>query len=296
MRQLFFLLLFCMNGFAQATLDTTSKLELRVRETPDDVLQRFHDAGMSPKQHELTADEHLIVAKAFSLLPPLHQRILKTHLRSISFLDDMPNTALTSTLNADESFRLYHITIRAAILKQTVSEWLTEKERTCFEADSSLQIFVEGGSLNALVYVLMHESTHVADGSLQLTPGLQPTTKAPMNDFITGIWQERTVALPAFRDSLFDSIRYRSGGKVLPASKALAVYKSLKRKPFVSLYGSSSWHEDLAEYLTVYDFTHILKQPFRIVVKENNKEVFAYEPMKSELVKSRIKLMDRFYL
>ena len=33
------------------------------------------------------------------------------------------------------------------------------------------------------------------------------------------------------------------------------VYQALRRTPFVSLYSTSSQHEDLAEYLTVYDFT-----------------------------------------
>jgi hypothetical protein len=64
----------------------------------------------------------------------------------------MPNTALTSTLNSDEPYPVFNITIRAAILKQNVSEWLTEKERACFtKGNSPLSIVIEAGQLNALV-------------------------------------------------------------------------------------------------------------------------------------------------
>ncbi|WP_176844527.1 hypothetical protein ACRQ5D_04810 [Mucilaginibacter sp. P25] len=81
----------------------------------------------------MTDQEKVIVQKAFVLLPPLHQRTLKIHLKSISVLDDMPNTALTVTLNSRDSSRKYHIAIRAAILKPSISEWLTEKETSCFD-------------------------------------------------------------------------------------------------------------------------------------------------------------------
>jgi len=73
------------------------------------------------------------------------------------------------------------------------------------------------------------------------------------------------------------------------------VYRSLGRTPFVSLYGSSNWHDDLAEYVAVYQWTQVLKQPYRFVIREGKREVFVYEPMKSELVRGRIDQMKRFY-
>jgi hypothetical protein len=45
----------------------------------------------------------------------------------------------------------------------------------------------------------------------------------------------------------------------------------------------------------VYHLTEVLKQPYRIVVRKGNAEIFAYEPMKSELVRGRIGQMKRFY-
>ncbi|MDP9079313.1 MAG: hypothetical protein M3O71_17930 [Bacteroidota bacterium] len=258
----------------------------------------FEEAGMSPRLHQLSSDELLSVERAFAVLPRLHQKVLKEHLRSISFLDHMPNTALTSIVNTDDRFPLYDITFRAEILNQNVSEWLTEKERTCFDPKgSSLNVSIAAGTLDAIVYVLMHEATHIVDGSLGITPvrTARSTVDTVKSTFTSGVWTDRTVFAPQFRNTLLDSSHFRRGGKILPINTAKFVYQALRRTPFVSLYSTSSQHEDLAEYLTVYDFTQKLKQPFQIIIRDKGKKVFVSEPMKSKLVKGRMRYMKVFY-
>jgi len=280
-------------------LDPASTLSSRVRETPAGVIKMFEEAGMSPRQHQLSPAERLKVETAFASLPPLHQRVLKEHLRSISFLDNMPNTALTSIVNADDAYRLYDITFRAEVLRQNVSEWLTEKERTCFEAKgSSLSVSVEAGTLEAIVYILMHEATHVVDGSLGLFAGSfspQKLVDTAKSTFTTGVWTERTVFAPIYRNTLLDSTHFRTRGKILPIDSAASVYQALEHTPFVSLYSTSSQHEDLAEYLSVYHFTQKLNQPFQVIIRDKGRKIFVFEPMKSKLSKSRIKYMSVFY-
>jgi hypothetical protein len=276
-------------------LNPSTPLTMRVGETSAEVLQSFRDAGMSPRKHILTEEERIKVSNAFEGLTPLHKRILLAHLRSISFLDDMPNTALTSTINPGDSFLLFDITFRAAILKQNLSEWITEKERTCFNSNgSTLKVSIEAGTLDAITYVLMHEATHIVDGSLAIAAG-RNSNSVPGNSFITDAWIDRTTISPAFNQGLLDSTRFRRGGKVLPIGLADSVYNALKRTPFVSLYSTSSWHEDLAEFLSVYHFTQRRKQPFRIVLYNGNQKIFSYEPMKSKLVRGRIRFIKRFY-
>lgn len=267
-------------------LDPQQPLIDRVQNTSEKTLERFRQAGMSPRQHALTNAERRQLEKVLASLPPLHLRVLKGHLRSINFLDNMPNTALTSIVNNGSDFPVFDITVRAGIINQTASEWMTEKERTCFQAeDSSLQVFCQIGEQSALLYIMLHETTHVVDDVLKIS---QTTA------FSGGIWQDRTQLAPRFSQTLLDSTRYR-GGNPLPMSRAESLYQTLTRTPFVSLYGASNWLDDLAEYLSVYHFTHKLKQPFRIILRKNGREVFSYQPMKSKLVQSRIKEMQRFY-
>ncbi|OON70458.1 hypothetical protein B0919_00015 [Hymenobacter sp. CRA2] len=123
-------------------------------------------------------------------------------MRRLSFLDDMPNTALTSTVSS-AAHPLFDITIRAAILPQTASEWLTEKKRTCFAANnSSLQVAIEAGLRPAIDYILLHEATHVVDAKLKLTPAYyaagQLLDSATAKSFTAGVWQKSDRSCPRF--------------------------------------------------------------------------------------------------
>ncbi|GAA4919449.1 hypothetical protein [Mucilaginibacter defluvii] len=280
-------------------LNSGKPLTQRVEKTPDDVIKMFREAGMSPTEHQLTKEEASIVASAFAALPPLHQRILKRHLKSISFLDNMPNTALTSPVADKENVNLYHITFRAGILHQTVSEWVTEKERKSFVADPSLSISVQAGLLSALTYVLIHEGTHVVDGSVHLisadTIAGKPHMTAFARDFSKGVWRNINSHSWPFRDSLVVKSIFRPGGRRYLPAEATQVYGELIRTPFVSLYSTASWHEDLAELVTLYHLTKIFKQPFRIQIEKEGKVLQDFEPMRSGTVQKRLRLIQHFY-
>jgi hypothetical protein len=281
----------------QYGLDPTTSLESRVRETPAPVLKVFAIAGLpAPTHHALTEPEQRKLAAAFAALPPLLKRILSGHMRSVTFLDGMPNTALTSTVNPGRPYRLCDITIRAGILQQTVSEWLTEKEQTCFSTGGSpVSVSIEAGKRDALVYVLLHEATHIADFGLRITPTEISGQPLGKSEFTDGVWSERTVPAPAYRDPLRERVRFYFGKEKVDIDQAEAVYQSLRQTPFVSLYGASNCSDDLAEYVAVYHWTQVIKQPYRIVVRKEGRVVFTYEPMKSTLVRSRIGQMKRFY-
>lgn len=282
-------------------LDPASSLESRIKETPAAVLKMFTDAGLgTPTTHVLTAMERRKLSAAFAGLPPLHRRILGERLRSVSFLDGIPNAALTSTVNPDEPYRLFDITIRAGVLGENVSEFLTQKERSCFDtAGSPLSVSIEAGTLDAIVYVILHEATHVVDSSLRITPVARPGDQSmdggPAGTFTAGVWSDRTIFAARYRDPLLERVRFRADGEVLAIDRAEAVYAALRRTPFASLYGSSNWHDDVAESVVWYHMAEKLKQPYRIVIRNEGREIFAYEPMKSQLVRGRFGQMDRFY-
>lgn len=253
---------------------------------------------MSPTAHKLTPNEISIVAKAFKVLPPLHQVVLKQHSKSISFLDNMPNTALTSPVTKDGEPNLYHITFRAGILHQNISEWVTEKELTCFAgSDSSISVSIQAGLLSALTYVMIHEGTHVVDGSLHLIA--VDSAKAQLNNFTTnfakGVWKNINTPDFPFKDSTVVKSRFRPGGHRFSFTEAATVYTQLSQTPFVSFYSTASWHEDLAELLTIYHLAQKMKQPFRVIVKQNGKQVTAYQPINNPLIQARTPVLLKFY-
>jgi hypothetical protein len=285
-------------------LDPAVPLESRVKGTAAPVLEMFKElGGPAPKAHVLTDGERKKLAGALAVLPPLHQRVLRERLRVISFLDGMPNTALTSTVNFQEPYRLYDITFNASILLQNVSEWLTQKERTCFDTTgSALSVNVDAGTtIDALVYVFLHEATHVVDACERITPPLPPgkvkprAEAPPPTSFTAGVWTELSLPVPRFRDPLRERINFYAPGATIPIGEGPALYGWLSRTPFASLYGSRNWLDDIAEYVAVYHLTEMLKQPYRIVIRDAAREVFVHEPMKSGLVRGRIGEIKRFY-
>ncbi|MCE7069086.1 hypothetical protein LZG74_02160 [Dyadobacter sp. CY327] len=261
----------------------------RIRIAPESVFKSFREAGMKPVNHKLTPAENKKVSNAFALLPPLHQRILKQHLQSISFMDNMPNTALTSPVDMGGATKMFNITFRASLLDENISEWATWKERTCFkqETDSNYNVRVDGGKMDAIIYVLMHEATHIVDAVMDINPHpaeanavVDPTT------FTKNVWRLMNVPADPYIDSLLEQTRFRSG-KPVPISLAPEVYAKLAKTPFPSLYGMAAWFEDIAELATIYHLTAKLNQPFYIVVTKDNVELARFEPMKNVLVKPR---------
>ncbi len=269
----------------------------RVSVAPESVFRMFKEAGMNPSDHELTAIEKAKVEKAFAALPPLHRRILKGHLHSISFMDNMPNTALASPVETQDSTKMYNITFRAGILHETASEWATWKESTCFDQSENLgyEIRVEAGDLDAILYVLLHETTHVVDAVLKITPQIEDKEAlVKPTPYTKNIWRKMNVPTNNSTNPLLEKTRFRSGDKV-SVTLAPDVYRQLSGTPFASLYGMASWFEDIAELESIYHLTKKLNQPFRVIVKKDNNELFRFEPMENRLVKKRFRYLKIFY-
>ena len=132
------------------------------------------------------------------------------------------------------------------------------------------------------------------DAVLELTPHPEERdTLIEPTPFTQGIWH-KNVPEEAFISPLLETTRFRSGKPVL-ISKAPEVYKALQETPFASLYSMAAWFEDFAELATIYHLTEKLKQPFRISVKKNNKEIISFEPLKNKLVKKRLDQLRIFY-
>ncbi|MEZ0484617.1 hypothetical protein [Fibrella aquatica] len=268
-----------------------------IRVAPQSIFNRFREAGMKPVNHVLTPAQKAKVSHAFALLPPVHQQILKEHLYSISFMDGMPNTALTSPIDSSGLPKRFTITFRAGLLDETISEWATAKENTCFSQVDKAQytVRVEGGNMDAIIYVLMHEATHIVDAVKEITPHpAEANSVVDPTRFTKDIWHLMNVPADTYLDSLLEQTRFRSG-KTVPINLAPDVYENLSKTPFPSLYAMAAWFEDLAELATIYHLTTRLNQPFHVVVMKDNTEVARFEPMKNLLIKQRLDQLAIFY-
>ena len=154
----------------------------------------------------------------------------------------------------------------------------------------------EGGSLSAVLYVLTHESVHVLDNSHRKGKEGPPQlfAESSPNLLVQGIWEDARTRVPMYQSPLFQMSWFGSGKKP-SLDTAEPTYRVLARTPFVSLYGSSSWYEDVAELVTRYYMTQILKQPYRIVPRKGAEHQYALSLAETPLVRERFtKLLPLF--
>jgi len=267
-------------------------LEDRVSSAPDKLIKWFSDKlNVKVSAHTVTPAEQAILANALAQLTPFQREVLQNRLHAIYFIDGLPNNALTFPDSGPTTKPMYSIAVRAGALHETVSELVTRKERNLFDsAGSELSVTVDGGTLNALVYVLLHEATHVVDSAV----GANPDTTHPQGDhpLVSGIWRDGMTPVDEYRLPILMGIFWRTG-RVIPITQATDLYDALGRTPFISVYASCDSHDDLAELVAWTELTGRLHQPYRILIAKGANVIHVIEPAKSELVQARIKHLSQ---
>ena len=272
----------CLAAGAAMAADALVPIEQRLGEVPPEIVNMFTDGGAAaPATHRLNDAERAQVNAAFAALTPLHRKVLQAHLGQISFADGFPNNALTSPAPG----KMFNITVRAGVLHETVSELLTNKERQLFLANGVAQsVSVRAGAMDAIVYVLLHEATHIVDN----------TNAALAQRFADGVWNTRLAPVAEYRDPLLMKAKYRQDGQVQEFAAAPSLYAALGRTPFVSVYASANRHDDFAELVAWYHLTQKLGQPYRIELRDGN-AVHTVAPVDFPLVKRRFAALAAFY-
>jgi len=107
----------------------------RVGQPSKSAIDEFKKAGMEGP-HVLTGAERARVEAALASLPTLNTHVLGKKLHFLAFVDGIPGegTGLTSQ---DLKTGLYDITLRASVLDEPLSTFLTNKEKRVFTDDGS---------------------------------------------------------------------------------------------------------------------------------------------------------------
>jgi len=184
---------------------------------------------------------------------------------------------LTSRNGTSDS---YDITLRASLIHESLSDFLTTKEQRVFRNPARGIVTVRGEGVSALTYVLVHESTHVVDATLGLTRDL----RVPL---VSDAWTARTEPVARFASEPVLNTAFR-GAAPIPESDAISVYRSLSRTPFVSLYATASSSEDLAELVSWYVIATQHRGSLTIDVRTGDgRLVEAFEPLRFPGVRAR---------
>lgn len=282
-------------------------IDSRIQQIPEMLLKAWRkwDGKNFYKAYTPNEDEIKIIREAIAQLPPLTKQAMKERLVGLYFISDFMGLGVTDWILDKDNNVYTYIIINSDTLKKDISELLTWKENTCFvNDDPAYKIKVDVDlNKNGFLYILLHESAHAADYIFNLTPFTEPYFKkrqqrpntSAETSFTANIWSDynKSINEYPFRDAVsFYGISKPPSMKI---SDAPSIYKELNKSPFISLYGSLSWAEDLAEFLSFYHLTKKMSAHYRINLYRSGELLYSIEPVKNELVNSRFKNLDAFY-
>lgn len=286
------------------SFDAALPLEKRLVDPPSLVLEAWKkfDGRDDYTPHRLSGYERMIFERNLKHLPPLNRIVLEERLIGFYFIDNFLGSAAADWI-LDENRKLhFYIIFNPKILTMTLSEVLTWRERSCFIPSEGYAVDVDcGRGHDGILYALLHETTHVVDYTLKITPFVENEMVPILHlseeptEFVRGIWEDvgTTVAPYAYRKDL--TFYGLGGGPKIPLADAGTIYREFSESPFVSLYGSMTWAEDIAEMVTFYHLTEKMNLPYRVRLSKGKEELFRCEPMKKETVRKRLAHLDMFY-
>ncbi len=275
-----------------------SDLADRIKTAPDFVLAYWSKQDdRSYTAYNLSEDDLRLTRQCLALLPGTYKTILKERLIGIYFVEDFLGSGLADYV-VDENDRIYTILMfNPAVLKKDLSELVTEKERTCFIPDrpgTSISITLDD-TLPGLIYILLHEATHIVDYINRYTPYVEPDMikiqgkNVNQTAFTDGVWSDYN----RFKDTMDFKYKDRvtfygmNQGPKINISNADDVYRALEAVPVASIYSTFNWAEDFAEYMTFYYLTRRLKTDYTITVSANDKVLYQYQPFAKKQVVDR---------
>ncbi len=281
----------------------------QVYEAPDFVMQFVNEYdGEKYRPYSPTTNQLRIIQQSFEQLPPLHRKILLTHNVGIYFIKDLKGSGISDWIVDEKGDIFTWMVFDSRLLEQNLDEWLSAKERSVYIPDDMTRdVMIEvDKSIPAFFGILLHESTHVVDYVCGITPwverdilsyNLVREKKNGDEHFVKDIWQNYYQPLARHDFEFRPAVTFYGfeNGPKISIADSDNVYVQLAATPFFSLYSTSCWAEDLAEYVMYYHLTQVLKKNYRIIAWSRDGDSYVYEPAKNPRVRDRFELMKRFY-
>jgi hypothetical protein len=269
------------------SVDMSRPLADRAAPIPDWLLAiwRKEDATPAYANHELTSKEKREFKAAIAGLPPRMKSVLGERLIAIYFVSNLKGNGLTDWV-LDASSRTYaYMILNPAAFDKTLSQLLTERERSAFNGAADVTVDAGPGG-SGILYSVAHEFTHAFDFARELTPFTAPGWAAAVGlktPASWDVWQAYGLPLPGDDYPARAKLHfYGFGAPGLDAAEAPAVCAQFAGSPFSSLYGSRSWAEDAAELYVALHLTRDLGRPYRLLCGGKS-----YEPMSNPIVEQR---------
>lgn len=284
----------------------SAPITTRVQLMPADILKATQDddrsIGIAHAERyaprAATASELALIQSYIELLPHVQQTLFAKKLVAVYLIDGFSGAGITEWVADREGHAYYYLILNTALFTTSLDDWLTYKENSPFDkqfASPAIQVRTQT-NFKALMYALLHEGTHIADYELGITPYLDPQHRRfsgrtrEVSEFTDGIWGQRFQPAARYdfkhRGDLNTYGIFPQRG-LIPRSDLSEMFSQLTKTPFVSFYSSTSWNEDLADYVTYRHIERKLGGAMTMELLHEGNVIGRYSPLKSALSKQR---------
>lgn len=292
----------------------TSPLINRIQKIPDDFLITIQDndrsIGIENSENYVAreiSDEQLNLFNTYiDLLPKAHQSAFWSKLLAVYFIDNFSGAGMTEWVVGHDGSTYYYLILNSSLLDVTMDDWLSYKDDSQFDQSASsptVQVKTQT-KFKALMYGLLHEGAHIVDYELGVTPYVDPQHRRFKgrtqggSDFTDSIWISGTQ--PVKRFDLKHRKEINTYGifpkRGLISRKELPdMFASLAKSPFVSFYSSTSWNEDLADFITYFHIEKHLGGVVSVELHGTGELLDMYAPLHTSFTSQREKSVRMFY-
>ena len=286
----------------------------RAQVMPDYLLKSLrdydHSLGIVGTERYLprapTPAERAMLSRYLTLLPPAHRRVMRHKLLGIYLVDHFSGAGLTDWVIDPANHSYYYLVLNSAVLTTSLDAWLTYKANSYFQPAPRLPALrvTSHTRFTALMYALLHEGAHMVDYDLGITPYVERQQRAlvasipPSTPFTKGVWTAQDQPIAAYDIPQRKNLNIYA---LFPAKQALprhtipTLFEYLRNSPFVSLYSTTSWNEDLADYLTDYHLQTKLGGRVQLELLDKDGSSRRFAPLDATRQSARAAAIQVFY-
>ncbi len=286
--------------------DSASTLESRIQIIPESALKLLmqFDKRNDYQSYMPTDNELKMFMEYCEIIPPVNRQVMLSSLVRIYFVKNFIGAGMVDFVLSEDRKVYTILYINPSVLTTGMSEWITNRENSIFRKSLDVQVKVNcGNKYTALMYLLLHETSHIVDYVDTRTPFVEPHfakaqgLSGDMTPFVKDIWESYDVMNS--KTGITESKNIHAYGlypAAIDASQISSLYEKLSQTPVNSAYSAKNWAEDFADTITFYHLTQKLNQPFTITISEIGKTDIVYQPMIREQPPDRLKIIKDMYL
>jgi len=293
------------HNIADYKFDPNSTIDSRIQVITDSTLKLLmeFDQRNDYQPYMPTISEMKMFTEYYKIIPSVNRKIMQTSLVRIYFIKNFLGAGMADYVLSEDRKVYAILYINPQVFTTGISEWITYRENSMFIKSDDIHLNINcGKKYTALMYIMLHETSHIVDYVQPRTPFVEPDfariqgLSGDMTPFVKEVWDSYNVIDKKMGITENNELHpYGIYPASLDASKISLVYEKLSHTPIISANSARNWAEDFADMITFYHLTQKLKQPFRITISEKGKADIVYEPMKLSQPPARLSVIYGMY-